>query len=111
MPGFEIGVVYRKEARHFIAVSDVLLVCCAKGLVTEVKPYGKSYSAVRSISVEELCDRWDLSLEQFDILMAGYLTPPQTTVKARPRGERRKRVDDDEYWRRHRTGRIARPKL
>lgn len=111
MPEFEIGVVYRKETRHFIAVSDVLLVSCAKGLVTEVKPYGKSYSAVRSISVEALCDRWDISLDQFDLLMDGYLTPPQTSIKPRPRGERRKKGDDDEYWQRHRTGRISRPKL
>jgi len=111
MAGFEIGVVYKKGPRYFIAVSDALLVNGNKGLVSEVRPYGANYDTVRSISVEDICDHWDISLDQFDVLMSAYLTPPETEVKARPRGSRRKKDDDDEYWRRHRTGRIARPKL
>jgi hypothetical protein len=110
MAKHEIGIVYKKGSRLFIAVAESLLVNCEKGLVTEVRPNSK-YEAVRSISVEDLCEKWDLSLDQFDVLMTGYLSPSNTDVRSRPRGSRRDKKDDDEYWRRHRTGRIARPKL
>lgn len=110
MAKHEIGIVYQKSGRLFIAVSDALLVNCKKGLVTEVRPTSK-YDTVRSISVEDLCERWELTLEQFDVLMNSYLAPVNIETKSRPRGSRRTKSADEEYWRRHRTGRIARPKL
>ena len=110
MAKHEIGIVYQKNSRYFIAVGEMTLVNCEKGLVTEVRPYTK-YDTVRTISVEDLCEKWDITLDQFDVLMSAYLTPESADVKPRPRGSRRKKSSDDEYWRRHRTGRIARPKL
>lgn len=111
MADFEIGLVYQKNSRFFIAVDTSTLVSCKGGVATTVRPYSNAYSSVRSISVEELCEKWEINLDQFDVLMSVYIKPPQDGVKARPRGTRRKKGDDDEYWRRHRTGRITRPTL
>jgi len=110
MAEFEIGVVYQKDTRYFIAVDDRTLVTCKNGSLMSVRPH-TDYHLVRSISVEDLCVHWGVDLDTFDRLMEGQLAPPQTEIKTRPRGSRRKRSDDDEYWRRHRTGRIARPTL
>ena len=110
MADFEIGVVYRKSSKLFIAVDPSTLVSCKGGVSTTIRPTS-SYSVIRSISVEDVCEQWEISLDQFDELMSEHLAPPQTGIKARPRGTRRKKDADDEYWRRHRTGRIARPKL
>jgi hypothetical protein len=110
MANFEIGLVYRKGPNYFIAVDQSTLVCCALGETSFVRPHS-GYDMVRSISVEELCEKWEIELDEFDVLMADYLKPPETDLKTRPRGSKRKKTDDDEYWRRHRTGRIARPSL
>ena len=110
MVKFEIGVVYQKSARYYIAVSENTLVTCRDGSMVEVRPTTK-YDVVRTLSVEKLCEHWDIDLFQFDHLMKAFLAPSAESVKTRPRGTRRKKDDDSEYWRRHRTGRIARPKL
>lgn len=110
MVNYEIGVVYSKGPRLFIAVDARTLVGCSKGKVSEIKPQSQ-YTVVRSISVEKLCEKWDISLREFDALMSDYMAPPQTAIKTRPRGTRRTKDDDEEYWKRHRTGRIARPQL
>lgn len=110
MANYEIGVVYEKGPRRFIAVDSRTLVSCAGGRVSKVQPQTQ-YSAVRSISVEKLCERWEIDLDTFDFLMADYLAPPATVAKTRPRGSRRKKDEDEEYWRRHRTGRITRPSV
>ena len=110
MASYEIGVVYQRGSRYFIAVDDKTLVCCAGGDVSKVQPTTQ-YQLVRSISVEKLCEEWGIELDTFDFLMADYLAPPQDTVKTRPRGSRIKKDEAEDYWKRHRTGRIAKPSL
>jgi len=110
MPKFEVGVVYKKGSRLFIATDPSSLVSCRGGQANKIRPT-TDYSPIRSISVEAICERWELSLDQFDELMAGQISTPQTIIKTRPRGARRKKTDDDEYWREHRTGRLVRSKL
>ncbi|MGD9725475.1 MAG: hypothetical protein AB7L09_00430 [Nitrospira sp.] len=110
MTKYEIGLVYEKDGHYWIATSETVLVNGEGGDITELRPSTK-YDLVRSISVEELCEAWSLSLEQFDGLMSSYLAPSAAEVKSRPRGTRRPKSDDDEFWRRHRTGRIDRTTL
>jgi len=110
MADFEIGVVYQKANRLFIAIEPSTLVSCRGGTRTKVRPSSR-YSPVRTISVEDLCEHWGIGLDEFDVLMSAELSPPKSATKTRPRGSRRTKNDDDAYWKRHRTGRILRPKL
>jgi hypothetical protein len=104
---YEIGVVYRKNARFFLAVSDRTLITYRDGGIQEVKPYVK-YDAVRTISVEELCRRWGVSLDHLDTITSKYLAPANEGIKPRPRGSRRRRVVDEQAWRNLRLIRLAR---
>lgn len=110
MASYEIGLVYQKGSKYFIAVGEKSLVSYHGGVKLTIQPHSQ-YNTVRSISVEKLCEIWGIELEEFDLLMAEHLTPPQESLKTRPRGSRRKKTDDEDYWKRHRTGRIARPQL
>lgn len=107
---FEIGLVYRKGPQVFIAVDERTLITCKDGREVEVRPTTK-YDVVRSMSVEEISDHWGVTLDEFDRLVGKHLGPPAGAVKSRPRGTRRKTEDEDDYWKRTRTGRIARPRL
>lgn len=110
MTDFEIGVVYEKANRLFIAIKPSTLVSCRGGKAIQVKPVSR-YSPVRTISVEELCDRWGISLNEFDNLMSTELAAPKTPDKTRPRGSRRTKNADDAYWQHLRTGRILHSRL
>ena len=96
---FEIGVVYRKNSRHFLAVDDKTLITFGKdGSLQEVKPYAR-YDVVRSISVEELCGVWGITLDRLDQATSSYLAPAAEGLKTRPRGSRRQRAADEFAWR------------
>jgi hypothetical protein len=110
MAEFEIGLVYQKDRKYYIAVDERTLVSCKDGELVSVRP-SSHYASVRSISVEELCEKWEIDLERFDVLMDGFIRPPETELKTRPRGSKRRKNDDEDYWKRHRTGRIVRPSL
>lgn len=104
-PLFEIGVVYRKGTRMFLAVSDRTLITLDRGEVQEIRPTTR-YDAVRSISVQELCGLWGITLDRLDETVMQYLAPSQERVKTRPRGSRRQRAADELKWRSRRTVRL-----
>lgn len=104
-PLFEIGVVYRKGSRMFLAVSDRMLITLDRGELQELRPTTR-YDAVRSISVQELCGVWKITLERLDETVLQYLAPSQECVKTRPRGSRRQRAADELKWRARRTVRL-----
>lgn len=104
---FEIGVVYKKNGRHFLAVSNKTLITFAKGEMQEVRPYAK-YEVVRSISVDELCQQWGVPLDQLDKVTASFLAPATEGLKTRPRGSRRRKVADEFAWRNLRLTRLSR---
>ncbi len=103
---FEIGVVYRRGNRLFLAVQTDVLVTFKDGAAQQVRPQGK-YEVVRSISVEELCARWQITLDVLDTTTAAYLAPATEGLKTRPRGSRRTRVADEFAWRNLRLTRLA----
>lgn len=105
-PMFEIGVVYRKNGRLYLAVSERDLITFKNGRVVEVKPYNK-YEVVRSISVDELCKRWGITIEQLDRETAKFLAPSPEGIKPRPRGSRRQRVADEYAWKTLRLIKVA----
>ena len=102
---FEIGVVYRKNSRYYLAVSERTLITFKNGEVQEIRPYAR-YDVVRSISVEELCGKWSITLDHLDEVTAKYLAPSAEGVKPRPRGSRRQRAADELAWRCLRTIRL-----
>lgn len=105
---YEIGVVYRKNGRHFLAVGGRTLISFdGDGNKQEVRPTGSRYEAVRTISVEDLCRGWGITLTDLDEVTTSYLAPPIETLKTRPRGSRRTRVADEFAWRSLRMIRVA----
>ena len=105
-PMFEIGVVYRKNSRLYLAVSERNLITFRNGRAIEVKPYAR-YEVVRSISVDELCKRWGITIDHLDKSTAQYLAPSPEGIKPRPRGSRRQRVADEFAWKSLRLIKIA----
>ena len=103
---FEIGVVYKKNNRFFLAVTDRILVSFREGQPMEVRPHHR-YDLVRSISVEKLCAHWGVTLDDLDRVTAAYLAPAPEVVKTRPRGSRRRRAADELAWREFRTMRLS----
>lgn len=103
---FEIGVVYRKNSRLFLAVSDRVLVGFKDGKCSEVRPYVK-YEAVRGISVEEFCQQAGITLEDLDKVTAKWLAPSPEGLKTRPRGSRRQKSADEFAWRSLRLIRLS----
>jgi hypothetical protein len=105
---FEVGIVYRKLSRYYLAVSSSTLVTFKDGQTTEIRPYAV-YDVVRSISVDELCERWGITLDQLDGMTSKYLPIPQDSVKPAPRGSGRARQNNDLIWKEIRSGRFSRP--
>ena len=106
---FEVGLVYKKNGRFHIAVDSGTLISCRNGRTIEVRPTAKC-EVVRSVSVEEISEQWKVTLREFDKLIGEFLSPPPG-AKTRPRGSRRSSQNEEDYWKRARTGRIARPRL
>lgn len=79
-PIFEIGVVYKKNSRYYLAVSERLLVSLRNNKLVEIKPYVR-YNVVRQMSVEELCRRWKISLAQIDQISRNYFAPSPAGIK------------------------------
>lgn len=105
-PMFEIGVVYKKNSRYYLAVTPRVLISFKNREVFEVKPYAK-YEVVRHISVDDLCRRWGIGVERLDGQTTSYLSPSPEGVKPRPRGRKGSRFQEDQTWRIRRTIRMA----
>jgi len=103
---FEIGVVYKKNSRLYLAVTDRVLITMKNGLVDSVRPYGK-YDPVRQISVDGLCEQWDISARRLDEETLRFLQPSPEGIKPRPRGSRNSRSTEEHLWRERRTIRLA----
>jgi len=95
---FEIGLVYKNRAHYFIAVTNRSLIRVTPDKVIECKPYTKTaanYGMVRSISVEEVCDFWNIDTCRLDEAMQKYLAP--VSLRTRPRGGGRLSLPGSEF--------------
>ena len=112
---FEIGVAYRStNHRLWLAVGERELIRIRPGphgttATEECRPYkADCYDVVRGISVEELCKRWGVAIEDLDRETARRFTPSPAGIKPRPRGSRKQRAEVEEAWRELRTFRESR---
>lgn len=99
-PHYEIGVVYKKNSRLYLAVNDRELISFKHGKLQEVRPYVK-YDVVRQISVTDLCKRWGIHPDRLDEATSRFLSPSEEGIKARPRALRQNRANIDHSWKVH----------
>lgn len=105
MKTFEIGVVY-KSARDFcVAFASNALLTFRKGKPSVIRP--RMHAKVVHTSVEELCSRWNVTLEELDAVLAEKFPKP-TTKRTTARGSRRVAHERDEAYRLARSVRISR---
>lgn len=104
---YEIGNVYQFKGTLFLAVDTNLLVTFKNQELIKRKPIVK-YKQVKFISVDELCSKWGIDIDQLDKLMSSEIKPPQTK-RTSPSGNRRKggEVINNEYYQ-LRLGRVLR---
>lgn len=72
---FEIGEVYEKNGRFFLAVSPTTVVTCINGEFKEINPYSR-YEPYRGFGVSKLAEKWGIEVSALDELSKKYFTPP-----------------------------------
>ena len=72
---FEIGEVYEKNGRFFLAVSPTTVVTYIKGEFKEITPYSR-YEPYRGFGVQNLARKWGIEVSALDELSTKYFTPP-----------------------------------
>jgi len=107
MSKYEVGVVYTRGNSYLLAVSPTTLITFEDGAHREAKPGRRGIEVVRGLSVEQLCQRWGVTLDDLDKATSQYLSPALEGIKPRPRGSRRRRAAADEFaWKEMRTIRL-----
>ena len=107
----EIGCVYRKGSRHYLAVDEAEVIGWASRSNRLVRLYvgDDQYIKVKAISLDELCDKMHCTLEQLDAFVRPFFAPRLVGRKSlRPRSTPRERKHEIEEWREIRTARIRR---
>jgi hypothetical protein len=105
---WEIGCIYRANGQFFIAITERNLLTVKGGEGKVIRPYTRErYSQVRSISVEELAQKWKVSVDQMDEITSKYLYV-KAEPRPAPRGSRRQAALSENEWRARRTVRELR---
>ena len=105
-PSYEIGVVYKKNSRFYLAVNDRELVSFKNQELIEVRPYIK-YDVVRHMTVDDLCKCWEITTQILDRGSKPYFSPSADGIKPRVGGARASRSQEDTSWKVYRTIRMA----
>lgn len=94
---YEVGNIYRQGKQYYIAIDHKELLSLKDGNPVRRKPVIQ-YDYVRTMTVEQLCQEWGISLDTLDHLMAPHVAPQSD--KTRPPGNRRRslKMATDEYY-------------
>lgn len=110
---FEIGVAYKnKYGRYYIAVDKDVLVTFVGGDVVECGNLAGRYSVVRNISVEKLCNLWEITLDHLDEMSNSYFAPQRVEHSRRRLPDKYSAKDDykqetiNKLWALHRTHKV-----
>lgn len=96
----EVGMVYTRGDRVFLALDDDVLLNGRGGSPRRVSRRA-SDRVSRGISVDDLCQRWAVTVEQLDAWAREHLRRP-TPKRTRGRGARRRNQIDWRGLRLHR---------
>jgi hypothetical protein len=110
---FEIGVSYKnKYGRYYLAVDKDVLVTFVCGDIVECQNLTGKYSVARNISVEKLCNIWEITLDDLDVMSEIYFAPTRLEGTRRRLPDKYNVKDDykqetiNKFWAIHRTHRI-----
>ena len=111
---FEIGVVYRSQtSRYYLAVDKHSLVTFVHDVILEVDDPVTKFSVVRTMSVEKLCNEWDITMGRLDEMSAIYFAPHRSNRAKRRLPDKfssKEHYSQDMInilWAKHRTHRVA----
>lgn len=72
--GYEIGEVYTRDyTRYYLAVSETELMGRYKRSFKVFEPF-KRFEVMRTISVEDLCRNWRISIDELDRITKPYFS-------------------------------------
>lgn len=78
---FEIGNIYTKREKfnktYYVAVSHRTLVTCKDGKFGEFTSKKPGFISETDISVEELCEFWNIDLKKIDEYMCKFFQPDE----------------------------------
>lgn len=77
---FEIGLVYKKDGRYFLAVDKDLLITGQEGTFFELRPAAK-FDVARKVAVSKLCHTWGCTPSAMDATVRRYLCPNRTPIR------------------------------
>ena len=103
---FEVGVIYKRGAKLFLAIANDRLLTFVHGKAVESRPK-VAYIVARATSVDELCSSWGISSLMLDAATMRFLAPSQEGIKTQPRGSRRHKLDEEQLWQNIRTVRLS----
>ena len=94
MSTFEIGNIYLKKEKlkkiFYIAISHRTLVTWKNGQFAQFTTKKDGYISENNLSVNELCEFWNISLKKFDAYMYKYFQPDEA-AKQRAHKEKQDR--------------------
>jgi len=77
--GFEVGNVYSKQTSskktYYMAINKKTLITYINGRFGRFTTRKEGHATESSLSVAELCDCWDIDLDDFNIKMWEYFHP------------------------------------
>ena len=95
--GLEIGSVYRRKGRVYLAVDCDRLISYVSGECEEVVLMCKEFEIDRSLSVDLLLSAWGITLDELDRTTYLYLRPADhRNVGVRQRRSKRRGGNDEE---------------
>lgn len=110
MGKFEIGLIYRKDSVFYLSIEEHRLVTFKKGEC--IRTYSKenkvdNFEAVRGMTVEDLCQKWKLDINDFDKKLAPFFSPTPEGLKPRSGNKRKARVENDFISQKMRTVKLS----
>lgn len=109
--GLEVGAIYKRGKKLYLAVDSRLLISFVGGTLEERKARG-SFEIQRTLSVELLLRAWSITTDELDRVTVLYLRPAdyRNVGKRQRRTARRGDADDEfEIFRSIRTFRFQNP--